>query len=355
MLLISTRLLLRQIGDYQQLTPDILKFVMKANSVTEATDILDAAIAGFRSSFRQVGPLPSRIALYRRNLPGPQPSSMARLTSRDQGIQVTLAVEVKRTLQPRDVEQILPGISRVLRTLAGNVPLLVVTPGSAQELVICWPLRALTMWISPAMPEYHSNIRPSSSRRWGQTVTVAARTPAARVRGPKADDSCVFSWMSPSVRREGDFWSHEAQSWLPLRLLDTSTVRPSSSDPTGRVTSVISLPHAKMGAVVRRLQDNSTTTFLSPAGAAAALKQLRTRRRTPCRSEGSFAAVRRAPVAAPAMLVIYCDDVATTADSLKLLPATPGKRCAAEPFDKVVWKERRSRRRDVCGSIAGGD
>jgi hypothetical protein len=39
------------------------------------------------------------------------------------------------------------------------------------------------------------------------------------------------------------------------------------------------------------------------------------------------------------MLVIYCDDVATTADSLKLLPADTGANVALlSPFDKVVWE-----------------
>ncbi len=56
---------------------------------------------------------------------------------------------------------------------------------------------------------------------------------------------------------------------------------------------------------------------------------------------GSFAAVRRAPVAAPALLCLYCRDPAAIAQGLGLLPADPGAGgnvVLLQPFDEVVWE-----------------
>jgi len=54
---------------------------------------------------------------------------------------------------------------------------------------------------------------------------------------------------------------------------------------------------------------------------------------------GSFAAVRLAPVAAPAMLVAYARDAETTATAFGLLPADRGANVVLlRPFDEVVWE-----------------
>src|SRR5664280_1950953 len=51
------------------------------------------------------------------------------------GAYVTIAVEAKRAFGPRDVDRLQGSLGRVFRTLAGNVPILVVSP-----------------WLSPADP-----------------------------------------------------------------------------------------------------------------------------------------------------------------------------------------------------------
>jgi hypothetical protein len=54
---------------------------------------------------------------------------------------------------------------------------------------------------------------------------------------------------------------------------------------------------------------------------------------------GSFAAVRLAPVAAPALLVAYARDAETTAIAFGLLPADRGANVVLlRPFDEVVWE-----------------
>jgi hypothetical protein len=54
---------------------------------------------------------------------------------------------------------------------------------------------------------------------------------------------------------------------------------------------------------------------------------------------GSFAAVRLAAVAGPALLTFYCDDAAAVADELDLIPASEGANVAVlKPYDPVVWE-----------------
>jgi hypothetical protein len=54
---------------------------------------------------------------------------------------------------------------------------------------------------------------------------------------------------------------------------------------------------------------------------------------------GSFAAVRLAPIAAPALLAVYAGEPRAVADSLELLPADQGANVVLlRPFDPVVWE-----------------
>ncbi len=54
---------------------------------------------------------------------------------------------------------------------------------------------------------------------------------------------------------------------------------------------------------------------------------------------GSFAAVRMAPVAAPALLLVYTNDSAQLARSLELIPADAGSNIVLlTPSDDVVWQ-----------------
>jgi hypothetical protein len=79
------------------------------------------------------------------------------------------------------------------------------------------------------------------------------------------------------------------------------------------------------------------SSFVAGKGAAALLGQLPALT-APCLVTGSFAAVRLAPVAAPSMLVVYCQDIAATAQQLGLLPADEGANVSLlRPFDDVVW------------------
>jgi hypothetical protein len=48
--------------------------------------------------------------------------------------------------------------------------------------------------------------------------------------------------------------------------------------------------------------------------------------------------VRLAPVAAPALLLAYCEDMAPIVDAMDLLPSDEGANVVLlRPFDRVVW------------------
>jgi hypothetical protein len=84
-------------------------------------------------------------------------------------------------------------------------------------------------------------------------------------------------------------------------------------------------------------KSNQATTSIAKRSANDALTQLGVvKSRTAV--TGSFAATRLAPIAAPTLLALYCDDVTDVAETLDLLPADQGANVVLlRPFDPIVW------------------
>lgn len=259
------------------------------------------------------------------------------------GTITTFAVEARQSFAPRDVEQLLPGLTRLLRTLAGNIPVLLVAP-----------------WLSPRTQELldreginfidltgNARIRLENPALFIQS-TGAARNPQptprgrARVRGPKAARlvRLLTDVRPPYGVREIATVTGLAPGYVSrlLDALDREALIERAR--RGRVESV------EVPALLRRwaqsydvLKANDAATFLAPDGAPKALQRLGKLTETGgVAVTGSFAAVRFAPVAAPALLLVYCQDVASTVDMLGLLPTDEGGNVALlRPFDAVVW------------------
>jgi hypothetical protein len=124
-----------------------------------------------------------------------------------------------------------------------------------------------------------------------------------------------------------------------LDALDTEALIDRS--PGGRVGSV-DIPRLlrRWAETYDVFTTNRAATFLAPAGAAATLDRIRSDGDAACHSAitGSFAAVRLAPVAAPALLTAYTDNTDVLARDLGLLPADEGANVALlDPYDAVVW------------------
>ena len=87
---------------------------------------------------------------------------------------------------------------------------------------------------------------------------------------------------------------------------------------------------------------NSLTTYLEPRGPSVLFDRLR-EADFRYAVTGSFAAVRRAPVAEPRLVTLYVDDPEDAADRLALRPAeTGGNVVIARPFDPVVFERTES-------------
>jgi hypothetical protein len=328
------------------MSSDTLSFAMIANTSNEESELLDAAIAWLQAKL----PANWTVARSNRVVPGRKPGDpqipidgVIDIGS-NQGGTIAMAVEVKRSFQPRDVERVLPGISRVLRNLSSNIPLLVVAPwlsGRTRELLVNDGINYVDLAGNARVSlEYPPLFLQTEGAERDPSPTDR---PAARVRGPKAGRLVrLLVDVSPPYGVKDIAQVTQLNPGYVSRLLETldreAVVDRSSR---GQVTSV-DIPR-----IIQRwaqsydvFKSNATTTFLSPPGAAQAFKQLaESRSGGRIAVTGSFAAVRRAPVAAPAMLLAFCDDPAAVAESLKLLPADSGANVALlTPFDEVVWE-----------------
>lgn len=313
---------------------------MAANTVPTENEMVEATIVWLRDR------LPESWEIG--------PTSHQALTSGDGGVDAAIylkgsngtyapiAVEARKSFTPRGVDQLLGSLGRTLRTLAGNVSILVVAP-----------------WLSDRTRErlrdeginYLDLTGNSLFRLENPTVfieTQGARkdpSPAprgkARFQGPKAGRlvRTLAEVRPPYGVRELAIAAGLTPGYVS-RLLDTlddeALVQRSAR---GGVESV------DVRGLIRRWADsydvfrvNETVTYLAPSGGSQTLPRLAsTRQRTAV--TGSFAAVRLAAVAGPALLTIYCDDPAAIADELELIPTDEGANVAVlRPFDPVVWE-----------------
>jgi IclR helix-turn-helix domain len=238
---------------------------------------------------------------------------------------------------------VLTGVSRVLRTIAGNVPVLVVAPwlsSRSQELLEAQAMNFIDLtgnaFVKLDNPPVY--IRSSGAARNPEPAPRAG----ARARGPKAGRLIrLLADVTPPYGVRDIATATGLAAGYVSRLLDTLDREALIERSRRGGVEDVDVPGllrswARSYDVFR---SNETATFLAPAGAARALARL---------AEddfgglvtitGSFAARRIAPVAAAALLVAYCDDIPTIVDGLGLMPADSGSNLALlRPFDRVVW------------------
>jgi hypothetical protein len=314
------------------------------NTQVSEDALVDAAVAWLKES------LPDSWEVRRSQRPVTAPDGTTSRT-RDAAIDVranngtstALAVEARRTFSPRDAELLLSGVARTLRALASHIPVLVVAPwlsSRTQELLAAEGINYLDLTGNARLQVDNPALYVKSAGA-GRNPAPPARGQAG-LRGPKAGrlvrllvdvrppygvrDLAAVADLNPGyVSRLLDALDREA-------LIDR--------DSWGRVRAV------DVPALLRRwaqsydvFRSNDATGFLAPAGPAAVLERLASIEGVGrIAITGSFAAVRRAPVAAPALLMAYSDDVSAVAAELRLLPADAGANVALlHPFDPIVW------------------
>lgn len=319
---------------------------MSANDTLERTDIIAKAVERLREMLPQSWKVErSNTANVGADALGPSASTDGAIDLRDaRGTHVTLAVHAKQSFEPRAVGQLSAGLSGVIRSIAGYIPVLVVAPWispRAQELLAREEINyidltgnALVKLENP--PLY---IRVAGATRNPQPTPRGQ----ARVRGPKAARliRLLVDVRPPYGVSEIAAVTGLAQGYVSrlLDALDREALVERAR--RGRVEDV------DVTGLLRRwtesydvLETNDARTFLAPRGAGDALLQL-TGSSTPLSVAitGSFAAVRVAPVAAPALLIAYSNEAETVASTLGLLPADEGANVILlRAFDPVVWE-----------------
>jgi hypothetical protein len=258
-------------------------------------------------------------------------------------VSAMFVVEAKSSVSPRDAERLTAGLSGTLRHLA-NMPVLVVAPWLSartqdvlREQDISYVDLTGNAWIRLNVPAVFVS------------AVGAARNPEprereqVRLRGPKAGRlvRTLIDVQPPYGVRELATATGLNPGYVS-RLLDALD-RDALVDRSSR-GEVLGVDYV---ALLRRwtetydvFKSNRVARFVAPQGAQQALdvlKSVTTAGRVAL--TGSFAAVRRAPVAAPALLTAYVDELSGTADALNLLPADEGANVALlRPFDSAVWE-----------------
>lgn len=319
-------------------------FTMQANSVISETDPIGRAVAWLGER------LPERWEVERVGPDGNTPpdgqlgdDAVLYIRSPNRTIG-TLAVQARSSLEPREAAHLLPSLAQTLRRLAGSTPVLVVAPWLSERT------RQLLKEQEINYIDLTGNALLSlSSPGLFISADGGTRNPAPRprgrslVRGPRA--ARLIRLLTDVRPPYGVSELARAADLTPgyvSRLLDAldseALIARSRRGMVEQVDFVALLRRWSESYDV--LQTNRAFAFLAPNGAADTVQRLAAgANNNRYLITGSFAAVRMAPVAAPALLLTYSDDPTTLARELGLLPADEGANVVLlAPFDPVVWE-----------------
>ena len=322
-------------------------FVMTANFTSERIVLLEAAVSQLRSTL----PASWKVEVGNWTVPGQDPSQPP--TQIDPLLEIqgpqgrgaaSLMVEPKRVLTPRDAERLFSGTARRYRQLNPNTPVLVVAPWLStrtRDVLAAEDINYLDLT---------GNVRISLEYPPLFIIsTGASRDPApmdrgkARVRGPKAGRLVRFLIdVAPPYNVTQVATATQLAPGYVSRLLEALDCEALvERGRRGQVNSV------DVPGLIRRwiegydvLKTNVASTYVAPNGPKSILEQFAQSSITSAVAvTGSFAAVRLAPVAGPALLIAYCADVDAVATQLGLLPTDRGTNVVLlRPFDPVVWE-----------------
>lgn len=310
---------------------------MAANGPISENELVDRAVAWLRER------LPSTWEIERTRRTDLQGSDLGADAALDikgtNSTSTTLLVEAKRTFTPRDADQLLAGMTRAFKTMYPHVPILAVaewiSPQAQERLredAIGYVDLTGNAWLSLDNPTVFISSQGSSRN---PKPTPAGK---ARVQGPKA--SRLIRWLvdvrPPYGVRDLAGAADLSQSYVSrvLDALDDEALI--DRNKRGAVESVDTAKLIRRWASAYSvLKTNRVATFIARDGASSVLDRLPSGTAV----TGSFAAVRRAPVAAPALLAVYSDDPEQLARGLDLLPADQGSNVLIlQPYDPVVWR-----------------
>jgi len=255
-----------------------------------------------------------------------------------------IAVEERQSVSPRIVlGDLSPRVSSA-RNMGAHLPLLLVSPWLSKrtrDLLASEEISYIDLTGNALLrvdnPPFYLQTAGAERNPWPQ------ERGRAQLRGAKA--ARLIRLLIDARPPYGVQELAEATSLTPgyvSRLLDTLYREALiEREPRGPVADV------DMGALIRRwagsydvLETNEALGFIATGGTGQLLERLAGEPGSGTRSvvTGSFAARRLAPVAAPALLLLYDDAPATLARDAGLLPADEGADVMLlRPFDPVVF------------------
>lgn len=260
----------------------------------------------------------------------------------------TIIVEEKKSVSPRSVLSQLSPRVRSARDLGAHLPLLVVAP---------WLSERTQALMAEADINYldltgNALLRIENPPFFLQTTGARrnpspGKRPAAMLRGVKA--SRVIRLLLDVRPPYGVLEIAEAtglnRGYVSRLLKALYREGLIEREPRGPVESV------DVPALVRRwaegydtFRTNNAEGFIATAGIESLLARLAGNPGLGTRAviTGSFAASRLAPIASPALLLLYCDSPQLLSADLDLLPAEEGANLMVlKPFDPVVFDRTR--------------
>ncbi len=314
---------------------------MNANSLDQATSLTDQAVAWLRSRLprgwsAEVGDPQAQQDRMRAD---------ARIDMRGpNGTISTIVVEEKRTVSPRSVlDQLAPQL-KTARSLGAHLPLLVIAPWLsertqallAQEDINYLDLtgNALLRIDNPPFFLQTTGARrnPTPAERAGASLRGAKASRAIRLLLDVRPPYGVVEIAEATGLNRG-YVSRLLEALYREGLIERK--------PRGPVQSV------NVPGLVRRWADgydtfrtNQAERFIAPASLERVLERLAADPGLGTRVAitGSVAANRLAPIASPALLLLYYDVSALLARDLDMLPAEEGANVMLlRPFDPVVF------------------
>jgi DNA-binding transcriptional ArsR family regulator len=319
---------------------------MIANSQEQATPFTDRAVAWLQAR------LPRGWSVEVADFEGGQDQLRvdARINLRGPGpMTSTIVVEEKRSLSPRSVlDQLSPKVSTA-RSMGGHLPLLVIAPWLsertqallAEEGINYLDLtgNALLRLDNPPFFLQTTGARrnPSPAERAGARLGGAKASRAIRLLLDVRPPYGVVEIAEATGLNRG-YVSRLLEALYREGLIER--------EPRGPVESV------DVPALLRRwaegydtFRTNSAEGFVVTAGLARLFARLTENPDLCARTviTGPFAASRLAPIASPALLLLYYDQPQLLADELDLLPAEEGANVMIlKPFDQVVHDRTRT-------------
>jgi hypothetical protein len=254
-----------------------------------------------------------------------------------------IAVEARSSLSPLEAENLLPRLAQLVRSMTGNMPLLIVAPWFSrrtQDLLVQQGVNYLDQTGNALIKLSNPAVYVESEG--------AARNPdpkargAIRLRGPKAGRLIrTLVDVRPPYTLKDLVQATDLAAGYVSRTLDAlneeALIRRA---PRGPVESV------DVPALLRRwassydvFKSNQSTMFIATEGLDDLFKAIRAEAEKGAQIviTGSVAAARLAPIASPALLLAYTPEPELLARRLKLLPADEGANVGLLwPYDPIA-------------------